>query len=774
MPRLPEGVHCVRSSCWDATAEGTQVKRAYVDHPLKFRRQRVIGMAASHRPCTAIIVVTLLACACAAARAQPSLRISAVALQWPEVQVSFSVQCGAQQVPGISRALLTVTENGVPVHNFRIDCPDSLSRCAISAALLFDASSSMKGEKLEGARKAGAEFIDAMDGVQDEASVYRLAEAALPMQDLTSDRGLLHSALQRLSAGGSTSIWDGCVTALASLVSGAKNSCTAMVLFTDGVDSRSGASTVDVILLARAARIRVFTVCIGDAAKNESLALLAEQTGGRAFFLTHPAQLQDAYRLIASMLQWRSDDCTLRYTGSCIGGGPRTLQVIVRDVCGGADTASTTFVAPDGIGSPVPLRLDVSDTVVPARQSAVVHISLADSLPGAGFPPAECTLRYDTALLRFTGARIPPASLLPPGPVHVTSILPGRVQLRIPLRCVVDGRGVLLEAAFEARDQADTTTTAVTLEGWIFDDGCLLPVCTPGSIRIIPCRWRPEVSPAGAMVLCSGDTVTLSAEPGFAEYVWYRDSTEVARNLRELRLSRAGRYTLTTVDASGCRGDSEPIVVRAFNAASVSAGNAATMVVRPGEAFSVACLISPALPFERLSGARVDLSWQGSELTLLRGEPFTSAGKDGVSELAVFTLRASPFAETAVIVPLRFSVDLPNACLDDVTILHPTVLIDGHCEKLIERAAVPRISNAPNPVTSSTLITIDPGSRAHLRAVVLDAFGREVARLVNGIVEAGPQLFRFDATGLAPGMYAVQATTISGSTLRPMLVLESK
>ncbi|MBL0175571.1 MAG: VWA domain-containing protein [Ignavibacteria bacterium] len=588
------------------------------------------------------MLVMLFACSAAEARAQPSLRISAVALQWPEVRVSFSVQCGEQQVPRISREQLTVTDNGVPVNNYSIVCPDSSSRCAISAALLFDASSSMKGEKLEGARKAGAEFIGAMDGVRDEAGVYRLAEAALPLQSLTSDTGLLRDALQRISAGGSTSIWDGCVTALTALVSGAKNPCTAMVLFTDGADSRSAASAEDVILLARAARIRVFTVCIGDTAKNGALTLLAEQTGGKAFFLTHPAQLQDAYRLIASILQWRGDDCTLRYTGSCGGGGAHNVQLIVQDLCGGADTAFTSFVAPDDGERAVVLHLNVSDTVVPARQSAVLLVSLADSLPGAAFPPAECTLRYDTALLRFTGARIPPASLLPPGPVHVTSLLPGRVQLRIPSRSVVNGKGVLLEAEFEAHDPADTALAAVELERWIFDDGCLQPVLAAGSIRIVPCRWSPHVNPSGTMRLCKGDTLTLTGESGFLAYTWYRDTSFVAGTTRILRVSEPGRYRLLARDGSGCRGESGAIEVLGNPPGSLTAGSARTIVLRPGEEVAFRCGISPSIPGLFLEGGSADLQWASPDLALVSSAWLHPAMPgDSVADIAEFTVRAS-------------------------------------------------------------------------------------------------------------------------------------
>ena len=191
------------------------------------------------------IIVLLFPVLCAPLYAQPALRISKVSLSWPEVAVSFSLRCDGETVTGASKMQLSLEENGTPVHGFRLDCPDSAKRCNSSAALLFDASSTMKGANIAGAIAGGREYVAAMEA-QDEASVFRFAEAAVQLQSVTSDKGLLNDALQRITVGGSTSVWDACITALEALAADARNPCKALVLLTDGWDSGSRATRIDV------------------------------------------------------------------------------------------------------------------------------------------------------------------------------------------------------------------------------------------------------------------------------------------------------------------------------------------------------------------------------------------------------------------------------------------------------------------------------------------------------------------------------------------------
>ncbi|MDP4199510.1 MAG: S8 family serine peptidase [Bacteroidota bacterium] len=75
-------------------------------------------------------------------------------------------------------------------------------------------------------------------------------------------------------------------------------------------------------------------------------------------------------------------------------------------------------------------------------------------------------------------------------------------------------------------------------------------------------------------------------------------------------------------------------------------------------------------------------------------------------------------------------------------------------------------SIAPNPCEQNAEITFDLPERQQVRLVVLDALGREVAVLLNGI-ETGPgaQTVNFHSTPLADGVYYVMLTTDRGIKL---------
>jgi len=61
--------------------------------------------------------------------------------------------------------------------------------------------------------------------------------------------------------------------------------------------------------------------------------------------------------------------------------------------------------------------------------------------------------------------------------------------------------------------------------------------------------------------------------------------------------------------------------------------------------------------------------------------------------------------------------------------------------------------NYPNPFNPSTTIAYQLPSRTHVTLRVFDVLGREVGTLVNDMQEPGYKSLRFNATGLASGVY---------------------
>ncbi len=84
-------------------------------------------------------------------------------------------------------------------------------------------------------------------------------------------------------------------------------------------------------------------------------------------------------------------------------------------------------------------------------------------------------------------------------------------------------------------------------------------------------------------------------------------------------------------------------------------------------------------------------------------------------------------------------VDLANFILD--------------VQPLPKDAALTLHQNYPNPFNPSTMVTFDLPNRGSVVLTVSDALGREVSRLVDGVIDAGRHSMSFNAASLPSGMY---------------------
>ena len=99
---------------------------------------------------------------------------------------------------------------------------------------------------------------------------------------------------------------------------------------------------------------------------------------------------------------------------------------------------------------------------------------------------------------------------------------------------------------------------------------------------------------------------------------------------------------------------------------------------------------------------------------------------------------------------------------------------EAQIEAVLEAAAPEEFSlNAayPNPFNPSSTLSFTMPEAAHARLVVYDAIGHEVARLVDGSVEAGRHEVVFDGSDLPSGTYFVRFTVGSGFSQTQRLTL---
>jgi hypothetical protein len=128
--------------------------------------------------------------------------------------------------------------------------------------------------------------------------------------------------------------------------------------------------------------------------------------------------------------------------------------------------------------------------------------------------------------------------------------------------------------------------------------------------------------------------------------------------------------------------------------------------------------------------------------------------------------------------PVRIYIDHGNnGTIDDSTFVQNTVDVDEQ-----EDFGVPEeftlAQNYPNPFNSSTVIRVGLPKVSFVSLKVYNILGQEVATLMNEVQDAGFKSVRFDASGMASGVYVyrVEARPTDGSApfinLKKMLLLK--
>ncbi|HYP54146.1 MAG TPA: VWA domain-containing protein, partial [Pyrinomonadaceae bacterium] len=181
----------------------------------------------------------------------------------------------------LARADFRVLEDGreQPISTFGVE------ETPFAAAILLDTSGSME-RRVSLARSAAIRFLDGMRE-EDTAAVYRFDSKVEQLQDFTTGRDLPPMAFQ-IEADGMTALNDAVLQAARDL-SKRPEKRRAIVVLSDGADTKSAATADKAINAAAAAGATVFTVDMSDPRANPTnkhlasaaLRFFAEKSGGR-------------------------------------------------------------------------------------------------------------------------------------------------------------------------------------------------------------------------------------------------------------------------------------------------------------------------------------------------------------------------------------------------------------------------------------------------------------------------------------------------------------
>ncbi|MDZ7290180.1 MAG: VWA domain-containing protein, partial [candidate division KSB1 bacterium] len=170
---------------------------------------------------------------------------------------------------------------------------------ATSTMLVMDVSSSMR-EELPEAKEGVIAFLDQLHSL-DRAGVIQFCAAIRELRPFTNDKNALKANVAAAEYCNGTAIYDALMTAIQETK--LENNRRAIILYTDGEDTRSALSYEAVIDSAKFYNIPIFTIALGAQIDTAILQQIAAQTGGLFFQTSDAAEFKAVYERLAALLQ---------------------------------------------------------------------------------------------------------------------------------------------------------------------------------------------------------------------------------------------------------------------------------------------------------------------------------------------------------------------------------------------------------------------------------------------------------------------------------------
>lgn len=250
--------------------------------------------------------------------------VDEIKVQFVELFTSVLDRRG-KYVEGLAAEDFAVSEDGIAQQVRRFETVKDLP---IHAGIVIDTSLSMF-EELPEVERAAYRFLETVLTPRDRAAVITFSDEPRLAVRFTGDRGVLAGGLAGLVAEGETALYDTLIFSL-HYFSGLRGK-RAIVLLTDGEDSKSTYTYDDVIEYARRTGVAVYVIGLGfNSGLHEvrvKMDRLARETGGESFYVDRSSQLGDTYEQI--QLELRSQ-YLLAYQSSQGGTSDAFRQVEVK------------------------------------------------------------------------------------------------------------------------------------------------------------------------------------------------------------------------------------------------------------------------------------------------------------------------------------------------------------------------------------------------------------------------------------------------------------
>lgn len=194
------------------------------------------------------------------------------------------------------------TSSRAPIESFTVRSVLASGE-ALGVVLLIDRSGSMKDKPLADAKAAAKEFLTRLSET-DQAAVVSFGDSVNAEADFSSRTDELIAAIDTISQGGDTALYDAVVRGANMLGELEAVTRRAAILLTDGKCTIGACrDPEEAIAMAEASAVRVYTIGLGREPNHEVLRRLAEESGGRHFRAADSSDLLTIYQKIADRLQ---------------------------------------------------------------------------------------------------------------------------------------------------------------------------------------------------------------------------------------------------------------------------------------------------------------------------------------------------------------------------------------------------------------------------------------------------------------------------------------
>ncbi|NYF79761.1 VWA domain-containing protein [Granulicella arctica] len=239
-------------------------------------------------------------------------------------------------VGGLQRDDFTISEDGKPQ---KIAIFEREATSPLSIVLAIDASESvLRNEALE--KSAAKHFVNALLREQDELDLMDFSDTVREIVSFTNKPKRIEAGLGEIQHGDATALYDAIYLASQRLESTnpANGRRRIIVLITDGTDTVKGSHYEQAIEQAQRAGAMVYSIIIvpvyADAGRNtggeHALIQMAEDTGGKYYYVEDPKDLEPAFRHVSDDLRTQY---LLGYYAPQRGHGDsfRRIQVKMKD-----------------------------------------------------------------------------------------------------------------------------------------------------------------------------------------------------------------------------------------------------------------------------------------------------------------------------------------------------------------------------------------------------------------------------------------------------------